>query len=273
MCDTCRGSASLSTGQQVQVKATAGNIAAAGAIPSLVAIVGSSQNRALLLRACYLLGALAWLSQQRAEAITEAGGTAPLVQLWRTSVDDDLQASAAQALFNISGDTVSNGEAPSAAIAAAGAVPAAIDLLSSSHALAPERAAALLCSLAAGSRSLRQAIISAGGAAALVRGLRGSTHLQVSCGPLQAHMLAGLHVLADGGTEGCRAIAAAGGARECVAVLGDPPSHNRQVGAENILCLLARHGQSQAFVAADPSGAVEAALEGCLPVSTPEHRR
>lgn len=72
-------------GSERPMAAAAERIAAAGAIPLLLEIVGASQDSHLLSDSAALLMALAQSSRRHAEAIAAAGGAEPLVRLMRSA--------------------------------------------------------------------------------------------------------------------------------------------------------------------------------------------
>lgn len=84
-----------------------------------------------------------------------------------------------------------------------------------------------------------------------------------------------LFLLAIGSAERrCQAIAEAGGAAACVAVLTGPCNEETKFHAAAVLSSLAVTGQSAAVIAADPSSAVEAKLRWLLPrYQSPDDRR
>lgn len=119
-------------------------------------------------------------------------------------------------------------------------------------------AAALRRNLAAdhpGCASRRQAM--ARGIPTLVRCVQSSAAAAV-----QDEALWTLSLLASDDAERCEAIVAAGGAAACVGALATPLSDDCYDSAQLLVCELARHGQSEAVVAADAAGAaVDAANE------------
>lgn len=93
----------------------AATIAGAGAIPTLMHIVSTSQSARLLMAALSILTGLAGGSRQRADAVA-AAGVAPLVQLM-SSDSADLQWNATRVLVNV---TCGSNETTKDGVAAAG---------------------------------------------------------------------------------------------------------------------------------------------------------
>ena len=129
-------------------------IAAAGAIPPLVALV-TSRSDASKLEAARALRNLA-RNDQNTAAIAAAGGIPPLVALV-TSGSDSAKLEAAGALRNLAGNDQNQ-----AAIAAAGGIPPLVALVTSGSDAAKEKAAGALGNLAANDQN--EAAIAGAGA-------------------------------------------------------------------------------------------------------------
>lgn len=119
----------------------------------------------------------------------------------------------------------------------------------------------LLSNLAVRSPSRRQAIHSAGGIPPIVHAMQHCS----SDADLRLDSLELLHLLAASSAERCQAIAEAGGVAACVHVFACPRSADCTAAAASLLCILTLAGHSRAIVAADPSCAVEAALQELRP--------
>ena len=237
--------------------------------------------------AVVLLGQLAFNSPSRCHTVIDAGGIACLMQALGSD-SERLQANAALALGNLSlNDAAANG-----AMAAAGVVPAAVRLLTSSNATLPPKAAGLLANLsanddcgrsmaeadavpllgallrrhgeetaAAAAHALANLAIDDEGADAVAPCIPALTECLRSSGgsaELQGEASRALYNLALNSPSRAVAIAAADGADAIVQLLARSPDCTSQ---PNAIEALARQGQAQAGVAADPSATAELALQ------------
>lgn len=149
-------------------------VMAAGGMPALLQMIGSSQGEhpgAAL--ACGLLASLASGSAERCQAIMSADGIPPLARCLESS-QSPTQTAAAGALAGIA-DPSGGGEAGSAAVVEAAALPAAIRRLSSSNEEMVLHATAGLLHNLATSPEQRPAISAADGIPPLVRLLQHPT--------------------------------------------------------------------------------------------------
>lgn len=233
----------------------------AGAIPALVHIASTSQDTNKLLIAAGILSVLAHESPRRSAAIIGARGVAALARRMSRG-GAHLESLASKALVSIGSSSAGNSRAASAAAVEAGAIPAAVRHLRSSDAGTVEQAATLLERFGLDSLSRWQAIVEAGGLPALVRCLRRcSTPSGTAQAQAQEQLLGILWQLT---ADHSRAVAAADGAMACVEALACPLKDGCKGLAATVLCCLVLHGHTQAVVAADPLGTVNAALEACL---------
>lgn len=250
MLHECQGSPRLD--------AMTGSMAAADAIPALAQIIGTSRSNDLVACAAGVVWFLAPDSPLCREAVLAAGGLARLVQLVRSG-DVHHQSLATKTVGSMVVHSGGIDIAATAAAEAAGALPVAVELLSSSQAGLAADAASLLGVLALNGPSRKQAIHKAGAIPRLVRCLEHSSR-----GMQQDAALVALRGLAEDSVERCQAIAAAGGAQACVDAFNHPCGRSSRGYAARLLCIFARHRQSLAVIAADPSGAVDAALQQLL---------
>ena len=136
--DACRQLSELS-GLAAYVRA----IAAAGAIPELVRLLGSTANEEVQLEAALALRNLADCNQVNQDAIRAAGAVPLLVPLLSNGGNEDLQLAAARALHDLAYGNPANPQA----IAEGGGIQPLVDLLSSDNEDVQQAAANALSSL------------------------------------------------------------------------------------------------------------------------------
>ena len=138
-------------------------IAAAGGIPSLVALVRDGTTDEQEENAAFALSRLAYGNDANKAAIAAAGGIPPLVALVRDGTEKQ-KNEAANALANLAGNNAAN----SAAIAAAGGIPPLVALVRNGSTPYQADAADALANLAYGNDANKAAIAAAGGIPPLV---------------------------------------------------------------------------------------------------------